>query len=136
MKLVSLITGALIAQLLAAPLASGMLVLCFGSDGHVAVESAGPNHCCSEWEAARHETPGDGLPMTIAPASESCCNDVELSVESATLTIPTPNVLPASAVPCSVSVAASHLRTDSAGAIPLVAESPVAEALRTVVLRA
>jgi hypothetical protein len=136
MKLSRLITGALIAQLLAAPLASGMLVLCFGSDGHVAVESAGPNLCCSEWETAHHEAPDEGLPTTIVPASESCCNDVELSVESATLTLPTQKVLPASALPCSVPVAASHLRTDSADAIPLAAESPVAAALRTVVLRA
>ena len=135
MKLSRLIIGALIALLLAAPLTSGMLVLCIGSDGHVALESAGPNLCCSEWEAAHQETPDEGLPTTIVPASESCCSDIELSVAPATLSLCSQRVLAASALPCSVPTIESPQRTTSADIHPLPTESPVAASLRTVVLR-
>ena len=134
MKLSRLITLALIAQLLAAPLTSGMLVLCFGSDGHVAVEAANASLCCREWDAAHRGGP-DNLLATIEPASGPCCNDVELSVGSATLTVPAQKVI-RSPVAGRVPVLASPLRTVSAGTFPLSTESPVAASLRTVVLRA
>jgi hypothetical protein len=113
-----------------------MLVLCFGSDGHVAVETAGANICCREWETAHREDPDEKLPTTIGPASGHCCNDVALSVESATLTVPSQKVIPVPALPCSVPVPDSPLRAASADTFPLSTESPVAVSLRTVVLRA
>jgi hypothetical protein len=136
MKVARLITFALIALLLAAPVTSGMLVLCFGSDGHVAVESASANLCCREWENAHRETPDEDLLTTIEPVSGPCCDDVDLSVESAALTVPTQKVIPASALPCSVPVLALPPHTASVGTFPLWTESPVAESLRTVILRA
>ena len=77
MKLPRLIALALIAQLLAAPVASGMLVLCFGSDGHVAVESANSGLCCREWEAT-HQGDPDNLVVSLELSSGPCCNDVIL----------------------------------------------------------
>lgn len=136
MKFGRLIAFVLIAQLLAAPATSGMLVLCFGSDGHVAVESASANLCCREWETAHQGTPDKDLPASIGPASGPCCNDVELSAESARLTVPSQKVIPASTLPCRVPVLASPLRTFSACTFPFSTESPVAASLRTVVLRA
>jgi len=136
MKLARFIAFALIAQFLAAPLTSGMLVLCFGSDGHVDVESAGRNLCCRDWETAHRIVTDEALETFIVPASGPCCNDVELSVESATLTIPTQRVLPASVLPCGVLLMNAALRTVSAGTFPLETESPVTASLRTVVLRA
>lgn len=136
MNLVKFIALALITQLLAAPLTSGMLVLCLGSDGHVEVESAGTNVCCREWETARQGAADGGLAASIVPASGPCCNDVELSVESATLTVPIQKVFPASALPYSVLRIDSTLCTASAVTFPRLTESPVAASLRTVVLRA
>ena len=135
MKLGRLITLALIAQLLAAPLTSGMLVLCFGSDGHVAVESANASLCCREWDTAHRGSPDIPL-ATLKPASGPCCTDVELSVESVTLTVPPQKVIPVPAVPGCIPVLASPVHTVSAGTFPLSTESPVAASLRTVVLRA
>ena len=135
MRLNRLIALALVAQFLAAPAAAGMLVLCFGSDGHVAVELANAGLCCREWRAAHQGTP-NYLVETLECASDPCCNDVELFVESATLTVPTrkgiaphplPLITPGLSVPCS---------RVSATAFPLAAESPVAVSIRTVVLRA
>jgi len=136
MKIAKLIAFALITQLLAAPLTSGMLILCFGSDGHVEVESAGTNLCCREWETTHQDAADEALPTSIVPASGPCCNDVELSVQSATLTVPTQKVLPASVLPCSVLLMNASLRTAPADTFPLLTESPVTASLRTVVLRA
>lgn len=135
MKLSNLIAFTLIAQLLAAPVTSGVLVLCFGSDGHVAVESASADLCCRDWESV-HGASSGGLPATIESASAPCCNDVELSVESATLTVPPQKVIPTAAFPRCVPLLATPLRASSTGRFPLSTESPVAASLRTVVLRA
>ncbi len=135
MKLGRIIPLALIAQLLAVPVSSGMLVLCFGSDGHVAVESANAGLCCQEWRAAHPGTPDD-LAETLECASDPCCKDVELFVESATLTVPTRKGIaphPLSLITPVLSVPCSRV---SATAFPLAAESPVAVSIRTVVLRA
>jgi hypothetical protein len=134
MNLWRLIILALMAQLLAAPATSGMLVLCIGNDGHVAVESASASLCCREWGATFREDPGDLL-ATFEAASSPCCNDVELSVESARLTVPSQKVIPISALPRRVPALASPLRQTSVGSFPLSTESPVAASLRTVVLR-
>jgi hypothetical protein len=133
MKLGRLIALALIAQLLVVPATSGMLVLCFGSDGHVAVESASESECCREWDTAHGESPDLDLP-TIESASGPCCNDVGLSLESATLTAPVQKVVPASSLPCRVPVLASPLRAADPETLPPSAESSVAASLRTVVL--
>jgi len=135
MMLLRLMTLAFIAQLLAAPVTSGMLVLCFGSDGHVAVESASASLCCREWDGA-HAMPVGDLPARLEPASGPCCNDLELSVDSATLTVPAPKVVPASAALCCIPVPALPLPSATAGNFPLSTESPVAASLRTVILRA
>ena len=134
MNLWRIIIFAIMAQLLAAPATSGMLVLCIGNDGHVAVESASASQCCREWSATFREDPGDLL-ATFAAESGPCCNDVELSVESARLTVPSQKVIPASAFPRRVPALASLLRQTSVGTFLLSAESPVAASLRTVVLR-
>jgi hypothetical protein len=136
MKVAKPIAFALITQLLAAPLTSGMLVLCFGSDGHVEVESAGTSLCCREWEKAHQDAGDEALAASIVPASGPCCNDLELSVESATLTVPTQKVIPASVIPCSVLLTNASLRTAPTDTFPLLTESPVIASLRTVVLRA
>ena len=131
-KLVGL---ALIAQLLGAPVTSGMLVLCVGSDGHVAVESVRADLCCREWESAHRAGRGDH-PSAVESASGPCCDDVELSIEAATLTGPSPKLLAAGVLPCSVLLPGPPLRASSAGTFSLSTESPVAASLRTVVLRA
>ena len=136
MNLTKLTSFALIAQLLAAPLTSGMLVLCFGSDGHVAVESAGRSLCCREWKTSHEVILVESLATTIVPASGPCCKDVELRVESARLTAPSQKVLPASELPRTVPVTESPLHRASAETFPVPTESPVAASLRTVVLRA
>jgi hypothetical protein len=135
MMLPRLMTLALIVQLLSAPVTSGMLVLCFGSDGHVAVESASASLCCREWDEA-HGIPAGDLPVKLESTSGPCCNDLELSIDSATLTVPAQKVVPASAVLCSVPVPALPLPSAAGGILPLSIESPVAASLRTVVLRA
>ena len=135
MMLLRLMTLALIAQLLAAPVTSGMLVLCFGSDGHVAVESASASLCCREWDDV-HGMPAGDLPARLEPASGPCCNDLELSVDSATLTVPAQKVVPASAAFCCIPVPALSPPSAAAGIFPLSTESPVAASLRTVMLRA
>jgi len=135
MKLSRLIVLALIAQLLAVPVTSGMLVLCFGSDGHVAVESANASQCCREWDTAHGEDPGNHR-STIAPASGPCCNDVELSLEPARLIVPVQRAVPASFLPCRIPVLPSVQRTASVGTVPLSAESSIAASLRTVILLA
>jgi hypothetical protein len=135
MKLGRLIALALIAPLLAVPVSSGMLVLCFGSDGHVAVESANASLCCREWDTAHRGAP-DNLLETLESASSPCCNDVGLSFDSATLSVLPQKVIPRSPVPCCIPFLASPLRTVSAGTFPLSTESPVAASLRTVVLLA
>jgi hypothetical protein len=134
MNLSKLIAFALVAQLLAAPVTSGMLVLCFGSDGHVAVESSSAALCCREWESVHRASPGD-LATNIESASGPCCNDVELSVESATLTVPLQKANPTAALPRSIPLLATPLCPASVGTFPLSTESPVAASLRTVVLR-
>ena len=134
MNLWRLIILALMAQLLAMPATSGMLVLCIGNDGHVAVESASASLCCRQWDTAFGEDP-DNLLATFEPASGSCCNDVELSVESVRLTVPPQKIIPTTALPCRILVLASPLRKAGAGTFPLSTESPVAASLRTVVLR-
>jgi hypothetical protein len=135
MRLDRLIALAVIAQLLAAPVASGMLVLCFGSDGHVAVESANADLCCREWDSAHQGVPGD-LAATVEAASGLCCNDVALSMQAATLTGPAPKVVPASTVPFTAPALPVPGFRVSAGTVLLTAESPIAVSLRTVVLRA
>ena len=134
MNFARLIVFALITQLLVAPATAGMLVLCIGSDGHMAVESANANLCCREWETARQAAPDD-LVVNLEPAAGPCCDDVDLFVESATLTVAAQKVVPASALPCCGPVPASPLGAAYAGTSPPSTESPVAVSLRTVVLR-
>jgi hypothetical protein len=135
MKLPRLIALALIAHLIATPVTSGMLVLCFGTDGHVAVESANSGLCCREWEAT-HQGDPDDLVESLELASGPCCNDVELSIEAASLTVPAQKVVPTSTVPLSTPVLSVPRCRTSAGTLPLSAESQVAVSLSTVVLRA
>jgi hypothetical protein len=135
MKIAKLISLAVIGLLLVAPIASGMFVLCFGSDGHVAVESANADRCCREWEAAHQELPGD-CPATVGAASDLCCSDITLSAQAATLAGPAPKAVPAATVPFSIPALSAPTFRMSAGPVSLAAESPIAAALRTVVLRA
>lgn len=134
MRLDRLIALVLFAQILAVPVTSGMLVLCFGSDGHVAVESAGGSQCCREWEADRRESHVD-LAKTVEPASGPCCRDMELLAESATLTVPPQKSSLMFVVLCSNLYLPAPCDAVSAAASLLPAESPVAVSLRTIVLR-
>ena len=134
MRIHRLIALALVAQLLAAPAAAGMLVLCLGSDGHVAVESASADLCCREWRAARQGTPLH-LAQALESASGACCNDVALLIESTTPTVPTQKEIAPHPLPISTPVPYVPASKVSATTLPLSAESPVAVSIRTVVLR-
>jgi hypothetical protein len=63
----------------------GSLVLCFGDDGHVSVETAGPKGCADLEETAEH-----GSTSIVIPASSSHCGscvDVALASSSATASV-------------------------------------------------
>jgi hypothetical protein len=135
MRLHRLIALALMAQLAAAPAAAGMLVLCVGSDGHVAVESADGGLCCEEWRAAL-PCRTDHPEQAIEPASGPCCDDVELLIGSAALTVPVQKLVPAASIPLSTPAPAAPSSGLSAATVPFSVESPISASHRTVVLRA
>ena len=97
MKLPRIIALAVIAHLVATPVTSGILVLCFGSDGHVAVESANSGLCCREWVASHQGDPD--FVESLELASRPCCDDVELSIVAAALTVPVQKVIATSTIP-------------------------------------
>jgi len=135
MRLDRLIALALMAQLASAPAAAGMLVLCVGSDGHVAVESADGGLCCEEWKAV-DPCLTDHPETALEPASGPCCDDLELRIGSATLTVPVQKIGPAASIPVSTPISAAPSSGLSAATVPFSVESPVAVSHRTVVLRA
>jgi len=130
-----LATLALALNLLAAPATSGMVVLCVGSDGHVAVESAGGTRCCEEWEAGRRDAPGDRGSRLEAAAGD-CCRDVDLLLDSATLTVRAQKLIPSAIAYCSLPVPPAPQPLSSPAASLLSTETSVAASLRTVILRA
>jgi hypothetical protein len=137
MKPHGLISLALIAQLLAAPVTTGVFILCYGSDGHVAVESAGESDCCRAWKVTHHGVPGgEGALAAIEPSSGPCCTDLALSIDPAMLTGCSQKFLPAVTSAAGGSGMTSSLRAGPAAPLPLPTESSVAASLRTVVLRA
>lgn len=136
MKRHGLISLALIVQLLAAPVTTGVFILCYGSDGHVAIESAGESGCCRAWKDAHRGLSAEGSPAAIEPSSGPCCTDLALSIDPAMLTGCSQKILPASEPAAFVSGIASSLRAGSVAPLPLPTESSVAASLRTVVLRA
>jgi hypothetical protein len=135
MRLHRLIGLVLVTQLLAAPVAAGMLVLCIGSDGHVSVEYADGGPCCREWRAARQRFL-DHSGQTLEPATGPCCSDVELLIESATLTVSSQKLIPTASVQVSTPISLAPSSGIFAANLPFSAESPTAKSLRTVVLQA
>jgi hypothetical protein len=77
------------------------IVLCFGGDGHVAIEAAGPEGCAEVDETPDHRTSA----TAIAVSSSHCgpCVDVALSASSATEAVKTAK--PTSSAPAMIPTA-------------------------------
>jgi hypothetical protein len=109
------------------------VVLCFGDDGHVAIEASGPEGCVEAGEAAPHAT----FVIANSVSSPHCgpCIDVALAASSATESVaaakrigPAPAVIPTAALAPWV----SHLRSASSDrhSVRFISEKP-----HTVVIR-
>jgi hypothetical protein len=82
MKRTRLVIALLVAvPMLAASAQTGAVVLCFGSDGHVSVEAADILSRCAE---SSHEEASESAHGTGCAACGPC-NDIELSIQAATL---------------------------------------------------
>ncbi|MDD3643861.1 MAG: hypothetical protein PHQ19_10405 [Candidatus Krumholzibacteria bacterium] len=61
---------------------AGVLVLCHGSDGHVAIEIAHAGHCCSRAEGCPDQTrrpdPGDGSAGIVGRGRHDGCSDTSI----------------------------------------------------------
>ena len=131
MKRIRLVIALLAAvSMLGASVGPGALVLCFGSDGHVAVEPGDVLSRCAE--SRQQGSPEHGQEADC----EACgpCNDIALDAQSATLAGLSKNLTPTPPSVLSEPVSSRPLTRPATLAPTLVVALPAAVSLRTTVL--
>jgi hypothetical protein len=87
------------------------IVLCFGGDGHVAIEIVGPEGCTEVGETSDHPASALAIPVSLSHCGP--CVDVALSASSATEAVKTAK--PTSSAPAMIPTATLRPRVPYRG---------------------